>query len=351
MNQELLSFRARRNHLREKVGRGWLLLYKGGEYFNENLYYLTGIDSFFTLSLISLETEQEYVFTNSIELPETQAATDIQNVESCDTQEFMFKLTSLVKFHNIWILYCDYGLHSRSPLPAEIIDCIRLKIPQIVIKDLPKALLSMRMIKEPGEIQTIKESIVIVENLFDTLPDIIKPGLPEAELASVIFKELVRHGFNRFYDIFIASGLNSAIPFYRSNSSILPPDHVVLIDICAARCNYVIDITRTFPTSGEFPARFQKIYSVITQVHQHLVASVREGLSLHELSEFAKASFKASGFDDFYLNKVGHFVGLAPDDPGCQETPFQKGMALTIEPGLYLSDAGLRIEDTIFVTK
>ncbi|HEC99300.1 MAG TPA: aminopeptidase P family protein [Proteobacteria bacterium] len=343
------QFRKRRNRLREVVGKGWILLYKGGEYFNENLYYLTGLDSFFTLALISLETEQEYVLTNGIELQDAQASTDIRDVQACQPRELIKKLTSLIALRGISLLHCDYGLNSRTPLPAEVIDRMRAAFPKLIVEDLPQELLHMRMIKESGETELIKENIAIVGEIFSSLPEVIRPGLAEAELASLIYKDLVGHGFNRFYDIFVASGQNSATPYYRSNNCTLPSDHVVLVDICAARRNYVCDLTRTFPTSGKFPSHWKEIYAIICEVQQRAKNSAKSGRTLHELSEEVKKLFKSSGLDTFYLNKLGHFVGLAPDDPGDQDTPLQKGMVVTIEPGLYLQEAGLRIEDTVIV--
>jgi len=351
MKQKTLPFQKRRAELRRKVGNGWLLLYKGGEYFNENLYYLTGIDSFFSFAMISLESEHEIIFTNNIEFSETMGATDIINIQTYDPVKLIDKLNSLIQLHEVRDLYCDYGLNSRTPLPAEVIDSVRSKNSGLIIRDLPQDLSNMRIIKEPEEIGLIKDGIAIIKQILSSLPEVIKPGLPEAELASIIYKELVSQGFNRFYDIFVASGPNSAIPYYRSKSKILPPDHVVLVDICAARGNYVCDVTRTFPTSEKFPSGFQKLYSIVTQVQNKVMESVREGMTLHKLSEFAKKLFKIHEVDEFYLNKLGHFVGLSPDDPGNQHTPFQKGMTLTIEPGLYLPEAGLRIEDTIIVEK
>jgi Xaa-Pro aminopeptidase len=278
-----------------------------------------------------------------------QVVTDIRDVQACLPNELIDKLTSLIASHSISLLYCDYGLNSRTPLPAEIIDRVRSAFPKIIIESLPQELLHMRMIKDPGEIELIKDGIAIVEKIFSNLAEVITPGLAEAELASLIYKDLVQNGFNRFYDIFVASGPNSAKPFYRANNCLLPPNHVVLVDICAARGNYVCDLTRTFPTSGVFPSHWSELYSLVCEVQQQAKKLVRSGRTLHELSEKVKSLFEVTGLDKFYLNKLGHFVGLAPDDPGDQNSPLQKGMVVTIEPGLYLSEVGLRIEDTVVV--
>jgi Xaa-Pro aminopeptidase len=345
------DFGERRNRLRKTVGQGWLLLYKGAEHFNENLYYLTGLDAFHTFALISLETDQEYVATNLIEYPNVKVSCDIQNIQSCSSNELISHLVGLLSEHKVSILYCDYAINSRTSLPAELIDRLRIAFPQMSIEPLPSQLLCMRMIKDSVEIAIIKEGIKIIGVLFAGLPEIIRPGILERELASEIYKTLVKNGFNKFYDILVASGPNSAIPLYRDKKSRLPDQGVVLIDICAAFEYYVCDLCRTFPVQGILISEQHQLYSIIMEVQKKAISCVRPGMSLARLSDMAKETFARHGLDKYYLNKIGHFVGLAPDDPGDQEAKFEQRMVLTIEPGLYIPDErlGLRIEDTVIV--
>lgn len=353
MSGRVYNFRSRRDQLRKKTSKGWLLLYKGGEYFNENLYYLTGLDSFYTLALISLETDEEFVLTNRYEFHTVHDLTDVADVRVHSTDEFIDELNKVISLKKISLLWCDYNLESRTPLPAEILDRLRRVNPKLKISGLPKELLRMRMIKEPGELELIRKGIGVIHRLFDELPQHIKPGVAEANIEACIHNDLVRNGFNLFYDVFVASGVNSATLLYRTNGDILPADHVVVIDICVAIHNYVIDITRTFSTSEKFPRKMEQYYSVIKRVQQQAIDSVRSGITLQQLSDQARISFQNEGLDHFYMNKIGHFLGLAPDDPGNQDTPLEKGMVITIEPGLYFPEEGygLRIEDTIFVER
>lgn len=343
--------RDKRTRLREAVGKGWLLLYKGGEYFNENLYYLTGLDTFYTFALISLETHHEYIITNPLECLPAQSSCDVKNIRECRPNKLVSKLTKLFRKHKISLLYCDYAFDSRTPLPPELVDLLRGTFSYLTLQPLPSQLFRMRMLKEPFEISTIKKGIKIIKELFAELPAMIKPGVSEADIAAEIYKHLIRSGFNKFYDVFVASGSNSAIPFYRANKGYLPDNSVVLIDICAAIDYYVCDLTRLFSTSGSFTERQEKLYSIIMNTQAKAIQDVRPGTSLAELSEKAKKTLASYGLDKYYPNKIGHFVGLSPDDPGSQSVPLEKGMVLTIEPGLYLPDEGLgiRLEDTVIV--
>jgi len=339
------------NRLRAEVNRGWLLLYRGGEYFNENLYYLTGLDSFYTAALISLEADEDYVLVHPIEYESVMPSCSMREVIPCTTHKLPQKLLKLISSHKIDNLYTDYAFASRTPLPAELIDFIREACPQTAIRPLPEQLLKMRAIKDNHEIATIKRGLEIIDKIFSSLPHLIRPGIKESEIASEIYRQLVANGFNKFYDIFVASGKHSASPYYRANNDIVPPNSVILIDICAAIDNYVCDMTRTLPTSTRFTERHEAINSMVAEVYRESIRQVYAGNTLAGISIKAKEYFAAYGIDKYYLNKIGHFIGLSPDDPGLEHTPLQKGMVLTIEPGLYLPDEGIgmRIEGTVIL--
>jgi len=196
----------RTNRLREAVNGGWLLLYRGGEYFNENLYYLTGLDSFYAAALISLEADEAYVLVHPIEYDVVMARCSEQNVISCASHELPSRLTDLISRHAIDILYTDYAFASRTPLPAELVDLIRSDCPCTHIRALPEQLLQMRTIKDDYEIAVIKKGLAVIDKIFSTMPDMIQPGIKEAEIAAEIYRQLTAGGFNKFYDIFVASG-------------------------------------------------------------------------------------------------------------------------------------------------
>jgi len=64
---------------------------------------------------------------------------------------------------------------------------------------------------------------------------------------------------------------------------------------------------------------------------------------------------KGYGLDKAFVHSTGHGLGLEIHEPpriGKREKrKLQAGMAITIEPGVYLEDfGGIRIEDTVIVT-
>lgn len=80
-----------------------------------------------------------------------------------------------------------------------------------------------------------------------------------------------------------------------------------------------------------------------------------------------KKLIKAEKYKQFYMHRIGHWLGMDVHDVGDYKInqewrKLQAGMVLTIEPGLYIPEncktidkqwrgIGIRIEDDILVTK
>jgi Xaa-Pro aminopeptidase len=150
---------------------------------------------------------------------------------------------------------------------------------------------------------------------------------------------------------------------------------------------YTADVTRTFPVSGEFSGPQRQVYDLVHASHVAALAEVRPG---NDYSAFHHTAMRvlAEGLHDWGLLPVsvdkaldpsgqhhrryivcgtGHFLGLDVHDcadarqEAYQQGILERGMALTVEPGLYfhpndetlppeLRGIGVRIEDDLVVT-
>ena len=93
---------------------------------------------------------------------------------------------------------------------------------------------------------------------------------------------------------------------------------------------------------------------------------ITQGLiDLGILNGSMKELHETGAFKDFYMHKIGHWLGIDVHDAGDytedgEYMKFKPGMVTTVEPGIYISSTanvkdqwkgiGIRIEDNILVT-
>lgn len=160
---------------------------------------------------------------------------------------------------------------------------------------------------------------------------------------------------------------------------------LVLIDAgCEIDC-YASDITRTWPVSGKFSAEQKAIYEIVlasqeaafaeiapnkhwNQAHEATVQVITAGLvKLGLLQGDVDELIASEAYKAFYMHRAGHWLGMDVHDVGEYKVGgewrvLEVGMALTVEPGIYISPdnqnvakkwrgIGVRIEDDVVVTK
>ena len=231
--------------------------------------------------------------------------------------------------------------------------------------DAKPLLVSLRTVKDAGEIALIKEATEASMAAHLAVMHEIKPGMTEREVGAILRYEWERRGCERdSYAPIVGAGFNGTILHYSENSGTVHPYDTVVIDAAGEYSMYATDITRTLPANGKFSARQREIYDIVLGAQQAAMAAFQSGTSTlgretpNTLNTVAKNYINTHGKDlhgeslgKYFIHGLGHYVGLNVHDDGDYDIPLGPGMVFTIEPGIYIPEEklGVRIEDMFYV--
>lgn len=230
----------------------------------------------------------------------------------------------------------------------------------------------------------------------------------EYHLEAELLHEFRRHGAQSpAYGSIVAAGANACVLHYRADRGLVQSGELVLIDAAGELDGYASDITRTFPANGVFSGPQRTLYEMVLAAQEAAIAATRAGARFTDPHDAAVKVLaqgmldvglldrnKVGSLDDvieqrayfqFYMHRTGHWIGMDVHDCGDYTEPseigqvsvrqdaltgatikdrpariLRPGMALTIEPGIYVRPAegvpeqfhniGIRIEDDAIVT-
>ena len=242
--------------------------------------------------------------------------------------------------------------------------------------DLIKAVVSLRAIKEPLEVDEIEKAVNIAYDMHVTAMRMCKPGNREQEIFGTIEGIAYSKGAGTSFPIILS--INGQTLHNHVHSNILKEGRLMVTDAGAeSNLHYASDITRTTPVGGKFNDRQRDIYEVVLKANMETIKTAGPGKSNRDL-HFLACRIIASGMKDLGLMKgniddavaagahalfmphgLGHMLGLDVHDMeslgenfvGYSDTvkrsdqfglaflrfalPFKPGHVFTIEPGCY----------------
>lgn len=243
----------------------------------------------------------------------------------------------------------------------------------------------MRLIKSAREVELMAKAAQISARAHERAMLACRAGLHEYSLEAELVYEFMRSGSRApAYNSIVASGANACILHYVTNRDPLKDGDLVLIDAGCEYYGYASDITRTFPVSGRFNDEQKALYDIVLEANLAAIDAVKPGavwddphavsvriiteglVRLGLLEGDVDALIEDGAYRDFYMHRVGHWLGLDVHDVGDYKIDdswrlLEPGMVTTIEPGIYVSPdntsvdskwrgIGIRIEDDVLVT-
>ena len=242
----------------------------------------------------------------------------------------------------------------------------------------------MRVIKSPEEQDDMREVCQISALAHRFIMEHLHEWDHESQVMTQLHHRFAMHGaIHPAYGSIVAAGMNACTLHYVRNNAPLQVGDLLLIDAGAEhRHCYAGDVSRTLPIAGRYSGEQREIYNIVLAAQHAAMREVSVGkpwdapnraairvltqglIDLKLLQGSVDNLIEQEGYKRFYMHGIGHYLGMDVHDVGSRKIdgrwrPFQAGMCLTIEPGLYIRPAddipecwhgmGIRIEDDVLI--
>jgi len=251
------------------------------------------------------------------------------------------------------------------------------------IKDISMAIRLQRAVKSPYELGIMRRAAELSDQVADWVPQILREGLTEIELAGLVEAEARRLGHQgvirmrlwgseMFYG-HLLSGPAGAVPSYLSSPTggtgvspaiaqgpsfkAIQRSEPVMLDYMFAYNGYLCDHTRIY-SLGNLPRELLEAHAAMLEVQEMIKNIAKPGITSGEVYEQALARTKNLGYEDNFMGAgsgrvrfVGHGIGLEVDEfpflAAGQNLELQAGMTIALEPKLIFPGQGVvGIENT-----
>jgi Xaa-Pro dipeptidase len=292
----------------------------------ENITYIAGFRP--SSASILLLSDTPLLFTSKLDITEALEKSSIPVEEFQSLKDIKKKIQS-----------GTLGVENSMSLQTYNKLCKDFKI------ELTDIIERFRVFKSKTEIQNIEGAIKIAENSVKNLNLSISENKAAAELE---YSMRVKGSIRPAFETIIASGIRSSLPHASTSSEKI--ERPLVIDWGAIYHNYCSDMTRTIVNNEEQ----EEIWKIVLEAQKAAINTIKPGVKASYIDKVARSIIEEYGYVDCFIHSTGHGVGLeVHENPSLSvksESKLEKGMVVTVEPGIYLEGKfGVRIEDMVLV--
>lgn len=222
-----------------------------------------------------------------------------------------------------------------------------------------------------SHVEAAEKLTAIVKTAFRYIRDKLANGPTEYEVAELIRALYVEDGMGSPDGPVVAANAHSSDPHFDptpSGSAVLCEGDWVLIDLWArlhGEDTMYADITWTGYVGETVPPLQQRVFDAVVGARDIALAEIEDAMSSGrelrgwQVDRVARDFIDRAGYAEQFSHRLGHSLGrevhsnaVNLDDWETHDTrALVPGLAVTIEPGIYLPDFGVRSEIDVFIAK
>lgn len=391
----------RRERLKQQIGPGLILFlgnteasynYPANTYHfrqDSDFLYFFGLDHPDFAAIIDTDSGKDYIFGNDVDMDDIiwmgpqPTIRDMASKVGVQNTLPLAKLNEFIqeaKSKNRKVHYLPPYRGENLIKIAELLNDQPSNVRGNSSNELIMAVVSLRIIKDEGEVDEIEKAIEIAYHMHTTSMKMAKPGIVEREIAGRIAGIASSMGEGISFPIILSINGQTLHNHYHGN--VLKEGRMMVTDAGAeSLLHYASDITRTVPVGGKFDQRQKDIYEIVLRSNIETIRNVAPGKSNKSnhlyAAEIISEGLKALGLMKgntkeavqqgahalFFPHGLGHHMGLDVHDmEGLGENnvgydeetkrsdqfglaflrfgkKYEPGHVFTIEPGVYFIPA------------
>ena len=272
-------------------------------------------------------------------------------------------------------------------LPTNIYFSYKRLFPEVDIRDISIPIRLVRSVKSAYELNLIRQAAAFSDQVAETLPNLLRTGMTEIELAGMVEAQARRLGHQGIVrmrlwgaEIFyghLMAGPAAAVPSFLASptggASVsaavaqgpsfrkIRRNEPILFDYVFAWKGYISDHTRIY-SIGRPPQRLVEAHAHMLDLQEQIKAMATPGAVAGDLYTAAIEIAARKGVGEHFMGAgpdrirfIGHGVGLELDEfpflADGQKTELKEGMVIALEPKLIFPGKGVvGIENTHVVT-
>ena len=398
---ETSVYKNRRARLKEKVKSGLVLILGNGEApanYTDNTYkfrqdssflYFFGLNQPGFAGVIDIDSGDEYIFGNDVDMDDIIWMGPQPSVKDMAARVGVSKTAPFARLADCMKTAISQGrrIHFLPPyrfrnmlLLEELLGIRPALVKNYASLELIKAVVDLRSVKEPCEIEEITKACNIGYEMHTAAMRNCKPGVKEQYIAGLIEGIAASYGSMVSFPVILSQ--NGETLHNHDPSQILQEGRMMRTDAGAEEVShYCSDFTRTVPVGGKFLTRQKEVYNIVLAANNKAIEIAKPGVT-YQYVHLEVCKVLAQGLKDLGLMKgdvneavaagahalfmphgLGHMMGLDVHDmedlgqiyvgyddeirPSSQfglaslrmGRRLQEGFVITDEPGCYFIPA------------
>ena len=319
---ETSVYKNRRARLKEKVKSGLVLILGNGEApanYTDNTYkfrqdssflYFFGLNQPGFAGVIDIDSGDEYIFGNDVDMDDIIWMGPQPSVKDMAARVGVSKTAPFARLADCMKTAISQGRRIHFLPPYRFRNMLLLEVllgirPALVKNyaslELIKAVVDLRSVKEPCEIEEITKACNIGYEMHTAAMRNCKPGVKEQYIAGLIEGIAASYGSMVSFPVILSQ--NGETLHNHDHSQILQEGRMMLTDAGAEEVShYCSDFTRTVPVGGKFLTRQKEVYNIVLAANNKAIEIAKPGVT-YQYVHLEVCKVLAQGLKDLGLMK------------------------------------------------